>query len=467
MTGRCFLRACAVTFLVHLSLIAAQPTAAPTRFPTPLPTRNPTAKFSDVAGARHVVMTLHRGRKCSSEPLGYVVRGYSLGSCVSLTSPTPAPTPTRTPSSYRLMCRGGWSDESTYTVRQDSYYDSSCSLSAFAASSVLVHDDACTGNYMQGMAGGSARSTCVGGVLHNLITNREQLLLLSYSDSKCTAGGRGGKEAEQLVSLFLGVCLPFMRKGEHLVVDYHRRLTWIAGDGTNADIVLQSTLYSATDKQCSSPPTASETVIYQKSDSNSACVADPLIQNRYYARAGRSLNPRTDTAVSWASSIVIFGAVPSPAPTPTPTVAPTPITIKSFTVTSSLTTAGTTLGSCADARNVVLTSGVFNGLSVSSGIIYYSTFFRSTLTATLPSTSASTTWYALIYDDTYIKGIIVFATMTEGVCKVATATSVRYKQGSTLPTTSSEADTFYSTATVGGSSDAGAYSLTGLSGTYY
>lgn len=304
-------------------------TAPPTKVPTALPTLHPTAKFSDVAGARHVVTTLHRGRKCTSEPLGYIVRGYSLGNCVSLSSPTPAPTPTRTPSSYRLTCRGGWSEESTYSVRQDSYYDSSCSLSAHAASTVLVHGDACTGNHMRGMAGGSVRSSCVGAVQPDLITSREQLLTLSFSDSRCTAGGRGGKEAEQLVSLFFGVCLPFMRKGERLVADYHRRLTWIAGDGVNTDIVLQSTSYSETDNQCSRPPTASETVIYQKSNSlPGTCVADPLIQNRYYSRVGRSLNPRTDTAVSWANSIVTMGTF-APTASPTFTASPTAVPTKS------------------------------------------------------------------------------------------------------------------------------------------
>ena len=275
---------------------------------TPTPTPAPTVQFSDVLGATTVLSTQHRGSKCSTEVVGWTLKSYQLGKCSQRSS---------------LSCRVGHTRDSTasYSIRQDYFFDAGCS--DYNASKVLFHDRVCTGNRVPGLVGGSSSARCLSD-LHYELSNRDQVLVQSFLDPKCS--GKNWKtdgSNPEIVSLLLGQCAPVMTKAEHLVTDRHRMLTWVSGDGVTSDIVLTSVTYTAKDTTCARAPLKTETIVFTKAGGGT-CLVDPLMSGRFYANVFRTPSIFANARPTWLNTIPL-GGVPSIAPTPRPTYTPTSV----------------------------------------------------------------------------------------------------------------------------------------------
>ena len=453
-------RASCVLWALWLVCAVSQPQTPPTRKPSAAPTVPGNATMIKVLSGSSVFYTFHNDIHCGNPAFDYSVPSWGtttrLNQCV--VSPDGL-------SRRKLLCKLG---ERMFTLQMGTFALADKSCNKALSYNRAVHRDICAWDFER-----------LGNSLIHCGDDRALLTLqrgaTGYLSRAIWPNSRCGSAQEAKVSrVYLSTCTPIWH-AKHLgtAFDVARNFKVDSPSIANNWLSLRVLEYAADDLQCAGELTKVWTVRYLLSgptDGAPRCIPDPLTgNNSFYSSASGAGLP-----VIWGVS----GLYPTPSPTASPSASPTRSptaspTMLAFSVGIStyLSTTAATLGSCTDARNVVLTGGSICGGHVGNcaGTVY---FYPATL-ATFVSSAASTTWYAIISDGTtsvFIKGVNVQITMTGGVCKAAAGASTWYYATANMPTSSAGVDTLYSSSTsmsLATSDSALSYGLKGLSGTMF
>ena len=132
--------------------------------------------------------------------------------------------------------------------------------------------------------------------MEKAVYKREMVLVSSYTNAQCVAeSSTATASSTPVFATFLGVCQPMDTSGGKLW--YHRKLTWVSGDGVSTPLRLLESKYAVGDKACQAAVTTSTTVVFPAA-STSSCSADPLFPGRFYSHVAYT-NDLSVATPSW------------------------------------------------------------------------------------------------------------------------------------------------------------------------
>jgi len=244
--------------------------------------------------ASFVYLTFHHGPQCRSKPYGYSIKPYRLNECISESGVN-----------YKLACYIGLNKA---TLVKKVFSDTLCTTQT--SSVTYQHEDTCkawndASNLKDPVKINAplayALTHCDPLVPADLGT-REQLLVESFAlpalppatpyaptPAPSTVFSYGGLTGvADTLATFLNQCVEVT---EFHYLAYHRRVTYVSGDGVNTDLVVREVRFTPKDRCKNTAPVISDRlVVYAKKTADKPCLPDPLYPGRCYKVAIRTSN---------------------------------------------------------------------------------------------------------------------------------------------------------------------------------